>query len=199
MDFGAFGYNYEGIPRVPNNSPIHSVTRASEEFEDTKGVIRICISKMNKQHNDQKKRTKGQTMIRFEMFNTDNGGKWWKMFTLPFARLAKKYEKANTLILWYSFVLQYWIVLLRWWVGYANKYNILHLFIICDIYLVSIYLQLRITTMKARHTIQYNCNIVESGVKHHDHYPYFHYSNISLCKTSICYRISLYLMQEGHN
>ena len=88
MDFGAFGYNYEGIPRVPNNSPIHSVTRASEEFEDTKGVIRICISKMNKQHNGQKKRTKEQTMIRFEMFNTDNGGKWWKMFTLPFARLA---------------------------------------------------------------------------------------------------------------
>ena len=26
-----------------------------EEFEDTKGVIRICISKKNRQHNDQKK------------------------------------------------------------------------------------------------------------------------------------------------
>jgi len=31
----------------------------SEEFEDTKGVIRIRISKMNRQHNGQK----GQTMI----------------------------------------------------------------------------------------------------------------------------------------
>jgi len=35
-----------------------------EEFEDTKGVIRICISKKNRQHNGQKKkRTKGQTTI----------------------------------------------------------------------------------------------------------------------------------------
>ena len=32
-----------------------------EEFEDTKGVIKICISK-NRQHNGQKKSTKGQTM-----------------------------------------------------------------------------------------------------------------------------------------
>ena len=147
----------------------------------------------------KRKRTKGQTTIRFEMFNTDNGANWWQMFTWSFARLADKDEKAKTLILWCSFVLQYWIVCLRWCVGYTNKYNILHLFIICDIYLVSIYLQLRITTMRARHTIRYNSNIFESGVKHHDHYPYFHYSNISLFKTSICYRISLYLMQEGHN
>jgi hypothetical protein len=27
-----------------------------EEFEDTRRVIRICISKKNKQHNDQKKK-----------------------------------------------------------------------------------------------------------------------------------------------
>ena len=29
-----------------------------EEFEDTKGVIRICKSKKNRQHNDQKKKYK---------------------------------------------------------------------------------------------------------------------------------------------
>ena len=29
-----------------------------EEFEDTKGVIRICISKKNRQHNGQKKKYK---------------------------------------------------------------------------------------------------------------------------------------------
>jgi hypothetical protein len=29
-----------------------------EEFEDTKGVIRIRTSKKNKQHNDQKKKDK---------------------------------------------------------------------------------------------------------------------------------------------
>ena len=34
-----------------------SVFRYEEEFEDTKGVIRICISK-NKQHNGQKKNYK---------------------------------------------------------------------------------------------------------------------------------------------
>ena len=34
-----------------------------EEFEDTKGVIRIRKSKKDSQHNDQKKRTKGQTTI----------------------------------------------------------------------------------------------------------------------------------------
>jgi hypothetical protein len=37
-----------------------------EEFEDTKGVIRIRISKKNRQHNCQKKKyksTKGQTTI----------------------------------------------------------------------------------------------------------------------------------------
>ena len=35
-----------------------------EEFEDIKGVIRICISTKNRQHNGQKKKsTKGQTKI----------------------------------------------------------------------------------------------------------------------------------------
>jgi len=34
-----------------------------EEFEDTKGVIRIHISKKNRKHNGQKKSTKGQTTI----------------------------------------------------------------------------------------------------------------------------------------
>jgi len=29
-----------------------------EEFEDTKGAIRICILKKNRQHNDQKKKYK---------------------------------------------------------------------------------------------------------------------------------------------
>jgi hypothetical protein len=36
---------------------------AEEEFEDTKGVIRIRISKKNRQHNDQKKRENEQTTI----------------------------------------------------------------------------------------------------------------------------------------
>jgi hypothetical protein len=34
-----------------------------EEFEDTKGAIRIRISKKNRQHNGQKKKYKEQTMI----------------------------------------------------------------------------------------------------------------------------------------
>ena len=33
-------------------------TKVQEEFEDTKGVIRIRISKKNRQHNDQKKKYK---------------------------------------------------------------------------------------------------------------------------------------------
>ena len=32
-----------------------------EEFEDNKGVIRICISKKNRQHNGQKKKDKQQS------------------------------------------------------------------------------------------------------------------------------------------
>jgi len=34
-----------------------------EESEDTKGVIRIRKSKKDRQHNDQRKSTKGQTTI----------------------------------------------------------------------------------------------------------------------------------------
>jgi hypothetical protein len=33
-------------------------TKGQEEFEDTKGVIRIRISKKNRKHNDQKKKDK---------------------------------------------------------------------------------------------------------------------------------------------
>ena len=33
-------------------------TKGQEEFEDTKGVIRICISKKDRQHNGQKKKYK---------------------------------------------------------------------------------------------------------------------------------------------
>jgi hypothetical protein len=31
-------------------------TKGQEEFEDTKGVIRICILKKNRQHDGQKKK-----------------------------------------------------------------------------------------------------------------------------------------------
>jgi hypothetical protein len=34
-----------------------------EEFKDTKAIIRIRKLKTERQHNDQKKRTKGQTTI----------------------------------------------------------------------------------------------------------------------------------------
>jgi hypothetical protein len=34
-----------------------------EEFEDTKGVIRIRISKKNRQHNGQKKQYKGTNNV----------------------------------------------------------------------------------------------------------------------------------------
>ena len=46
-------------------NPVISHERGKEEeFEDTKGVIRMRISKKNRQHNDQKKKsTKGQTTI----------------------------------------------------------------------------------------------------------------------------------------
>ena len=36
----------------------HFFMYPKEEFEDTKGVIRICISKKNRQHNGQKKKYK---------------------------------------------------------------------------------------------------------------------------------------------
>jgi len=41
---------------VKLNTPSNSQTE--EEFEDTKGVIIICKSKKNRQHNDQKKKDK---------------------------------------------------------------------------------------------------------------------------------------------
>ena len=34
-----------------------------EEFEDNKGVIRICKSKKDRQHNDKKKKDKEQTTM----------------------------------------------------------------------------------------------------------------------------------------
>ena len=37
---------------------IYSMHVDKEELEDTKGLIRICISKKNRQHNDQKKKYK---------------------------------------------------------------------------------------------------------------------------------------------
>jgi hypothetical protein len=40
---------------IPSKCP---VTVTYEEFEDTKGVIRIHISKKNRQHNDQKEKYK---------------------------------------------------------------------------------------------------------------------------------------------
>jgi len=39
------------VPSQENNGHVYR-----EEFEDTKGVIRIRISKKNRQHNSQKKR-----------------------------------------------------------------------------------------------------------------------------------------------
>ena len=37
---------------------ILNITEDEEEFEDTKVVIKICISKKTRQHNDQKKKYK---------------------------------------------------------------------------------------------------------------------------------------------
>ena len=39
-------------------SPAQTIVYIQEEFEDTKGVIRIRISKKNRQHNGQKKKYK---------------------------------------------------------------------------------------------------------------------------------------------
>jgi hypothetical protein len=36
-----------------------AIKETQEEFEDTKGVIRIRKSEKNRQHNDQKKKNKG--------------------------------------------------------------------------------------------------------------------------------------------
>jgi hypothetical protein len=40
----------------------HGVKMFKEEFEDTKGVIIIRISKKNRQHNDQKKKYKQRSI-----------------------------------------------------------------------------------------------------------------------------------------
>jgi len=44
-------------------------TRSHEEFEDTKGIIRICESNMNRQHNGQKKKHK-RTNNDLQTYNT---------------------------------------------------------------------------------------------------------------------------------
>jgi hypothetical protein len=48
------------IPKVRTDSVIVKIFLANylEEFEDTKWVIRICISKKNRQHNGQNKKYK---------------------------------------------------------------------------------------------------------------------------------------------
>jgi hypothetical protein len=51
-----------------------------EEFEDTKGVIRICISKRNRQHNGQKI-PKGKSEYVYRR-GTDN-------------TMAKRYQRVN--------------------------------------------------------------------------------------------------------
>jgi hypothetical protein len=54
------------IPKGGNQNPYieeeQTTQRQKEEFEDTKGAIRIRISKKNKQHKGQYKK-KGQTTI----------------------------------------------------------------------------------------------------------------------------------------
>ena len=44
--------------RTDNTMAKRKSTKGQEEFEDTKGVIRIRISKKNRQHNGQKKKYK---------------------------------------------------------------------------------------------------------------------------------------------
>ena len=40
-----------------------------EEFKETKGVIRICKSKKDRQHNSQRKRIKGQQSTKHYTYN----------------------------------------------------------------------------------------------------------------------------------
>ena len=56
-----------------------------EKFEDTKGVIRICISKKNRQHNGQKKNYKRKTF-----------SKWWLQFNQEAPLLAATLYQVNT-------------------------------------------------------------------------------------------------------
>ena len=53
-----FGFN-TGVINAPEGVSHVIFYRLQGEFEDTKGVIRIPISKKNRQHNDQTKRYKG--------------------------------------------------------------------------------------------------------------------------------------------
>jgi hypothetical protein len=48
----------QGFVRIKILVPVYHTNKQSEDFEDTKGVIRIRISKKNRQHNDQKKKYK---------------------------------------------------------------------------------------------------------------------------------------------
>ena len=47
---------------------MYMCARAIEEFEDIKGVIRIRISKKNRQHNGQKKKDKRANKIYVMLF-----------------------------------------------------------------------------------------------------------------------------------
>ena len=47
-----------------------------EEFDDTKGVIRIRKSKKDRQHNGQAKMTKGQTTKDLEVLTTSGKYPW---------------------------------------------------------------------------------------------------------------------------
>ena len=47
----------EAVNQERTDTTIAKIQKSKEGFEDTKGVIRICISK-NRQHNGQKKKYK---------------------------------------------------------------------------------------------------------------------------------------------
>ena len=55
--------DYEAVLSECTYASEHIFPSTSEKFEDTKGVIRIRNSKKGRQHNGQKKKTKGQTTI----------------------------------------------------------------------------------------------------------------------------------------
>jgi hypothetical protein len=56
-----------------------------EEFEDTKGVIRILISKKNRQHNDQKKKEKRT--------NNDVQNKHIKQYYITYLKIDNNTQK----------------------------------------------------------------------------------------------------------
>jgi hypothetical protein len=55
---GVHGAKPHGNSRVIQTERVAFLMILEEEFEDTKGVIRIRISKKNRQHNGQKKKYK---------------------------------------------------------------------------------------------------------------------------------------------